>query len=621
MSNSKTGSFAAIIGALGIVYGDIGTSPLYVLKECFHHSNNIMPTESNIMGIISLILWSLFIAIVIKYITFIMKADNNGEGGPMALISLLNKNVKYKFTLTIILGLLGAALLFGDGIITPAISVLSAVEGLTFLSTKFEPFIIPITIGILAGLFLIQKYGTEKVGQLFGPVTLIWFIFIAIIAIPFIVNNPKILLSINPYYAINFFINNGFHGFIVLGSVLLCITGGEALYADMGHCGKKPITQAWYMIVYPALMLNYLGQGALLLNTPSNITNPFFSLANNNPYILYPLIIVATLATIIASQALITGVFSLTQQGINLGYLPRMNIQYTSNHNSSQIYIPLVNYFLMIGCLALVLVMKSSSNLAEAYGIAVILTMTITSILFLLVMKELWKWSPLKYIPLFSFFILFDLTFAASNFIKIFHGGYIALTIGFVIFWIMLTWKKGSIFMFLQIEQKSQSFQAFESELSKSQITTIPGTGIFMTVNKGFVPFVLLNNIKHNKVIHQNTLLLSIITEPIPVVLENDKIEITKFSSFSIVKAKFGFSEKPEINEIISLLNQQGMAINLTETSFYLGRELVQTDGGSNMTLLSKKLYSFLKTNSQSAPDYFKLPKDRTIEIGGNVSI
>lgn len=609
-----------MIGALGIVYGDIGTSPLYVLKECFHSTNNIQLNETNVIGIISLIFWSLFIAIVLKYITFIMKADNEGEGGPMALISLLNKNKKYQITTTIILGLLGAALLFGDGIITPAISVLSAVEGLSLLSPKFQQFVIPITLAILSGLFLIQKYGTEKVGAFFGPITLVWFIAIALLGIPHIINNPIILKSINPYFAYNFFQTNGTHGFVVLGSVLLCITGGEALYADMGHCGKSPITKAWYMIVYPALIINYLGQGSLLLSNPHAVHNPFFSLASSD-IILYPLIILATLATIIASQALITGIFSLTQQSINLGYLPRMNILYTSAHNSSQIYIPFINYFLMVGCLSLVLFMKTSSNLAAAYGIAVILTMTITSILFFLVMKNVWNWSNYRTIPLLVLFLSFDLAFAVSNFVKIFHGGYIALSMGLIMFWIMLTWKKGSILIYEQIQSLSQSITDF---LEKKPESThiIDSTGIFMTVNQHFVPFVLLNNIKHNKIMHKQTILLSILTANIPFMPDSEKIRITNHDNQIIcIIAKFGFSEKPEISAVMTLLEKQGITIDQDKLSFYLGRELVNTDGTAHMLNISKKLYKLLKTNSQSAPDYFKIPKDKIIEIGGNISI
>lgn len=617
-SNKSNGNLAAMIGALGIVYGDIGTSPLYVLKECFHSTNKIALNETNVIGIISLILWSLFIAIVVKYITFIMKADNEGEGGPMALISLLNKNKKYQITTTIILGLLGAALLFGDGIITPAISVLSAVEGLSLLSPKFEQFVIPITLAILSGLFLIQKFGTEKVGSFFGPITLVWFIAIALLGIPHIISNPVILKAINPYFAYNFFHSNGIHGFVVLGSVLLCITGGEALYADMGHCGKAPITKAWYLIVYPALILNYLGQGSLLLSNPHAVHNPFFNLASSN-IILYPLIILATLATIIASQALITGIFSLTQQSINLGYLPRMNILYTSEHNSSQIYIPFINNFLMAGCLSLVLFMKTSSNLAAAYGIAVILT--ITSILFFLVMKNVWNWSNYKTIPLLVLFLSFDLSFAVANFVKIFHGGYIALSMGLIMFWVMLTWKKGSILIYEQIQSLSQSLADFVSK--KPEAThIIDSTGIFMTVNQNFVPFVLLNNIKHNKIMHKQTILLSILTANIPFMPDSEKIRITNHNNQIIgVIAKFGFSEKPEISSVMALLENQGIIIDPDKLSFYLGRELVNTDGNAHMLNISKKLYKLLKTNSQSAPDYFKIPKDKIIEIGGNISI
>lgn len=607
-----------ILGALGVVYGDIGTSPLYVIKECFSPEYGLSVNLDNVLGITSLIFWSLTFVVVIKYLTFIMKADNGGEGGPIALISLITKG-KYQLNLVVMIGLLGTALLLADGMITPAISVLAAVEGLQVISPSLSKIIIPITVSILVVLFAIQKRGTDRVGRLFGPITLAWFITLFFVGLPHIFENPIVIKSLNPYYGVLFFVKNGVSSFLVLGAVVLCVTGAEALYADMGHIGKRPISYAWYLVVYPSLVVNYLGQAALILTSPNFKESPFFNMV---PGIwLYPLVGIATLATIIASQALITGTFSIIQQAIQVGFIPRLSVWYTTRDNFGQTYIPLVNKVLMIGCISLVLIMKSSSNLAGAYGIAVIMTMTITSFLFYILTKDQWKWKRHSSLAILVVFMAFDLTFFSANIIKVKHGGWITLVIGFFIYWIMISWKKGNSWVYSQIERNSISLTTLISNLGS--IHRIKGTGVFMSVNKGFVPFVLLNNVKHNKVLHEKTIILSIQTESVPEVKEQDKVLVEEFGGgiYKVV-AKFGFMEIPQVKEIVSLLNKfHNLGINFSETSFYLGREVIKADGKSSLNSISKKLYRVMKTNAQAAPEYFKIPKNRTIEIGGNVSI
>lgn len=611
-----------VLAALGVVFGDIGTSPLYALKECFSPHYGITLTEANILGICSLIFWALTLVIVGKYVSFILKADNEGEGGILSLLSLIKTEVTpWKIPLVVVMGLFGTALLYGDGIITPAISVLSAVEGLKIVAPNLDQAVVPITVAILLGLFLVQRYGTQKIGNFFGPILLVWFGSLFLMGAYWVFKNPHILISLNPYYGYQFFLNNSTAGFLVLGSVVLVVTGGEALYADLGHFGRKPITKAWFYFVYPSLVLNYLGQGSLLLTKGQEaVSNPFFKMVDG--VLLYPLLVIATLATVIASQALITGVYSLTQQAMRLGYLPRLTIKHTSRDEQGQIYIPKANIALMIGCLLLVITLKDSSSLAAAYGIAVTGTMVFTSILFFFVAKQKWKWSWYQSVPLVFSFIVLDLAFLGANLVKIAHGGWIPLVIGVIIFWVMTTWKKGRLLVFDFIKNNSEPLMEFIDSIKEDKVYRNPGTAIFMTMNKNIAPYSLVNNLKHNNVIHEKVAILTISTEKKPEVKREDKVQVEALRhNFFIIHAHYGFMEMPDVQEILRLAELQGFSTSMPETSFFLGKEFIVPTGNSSMWIVSKKLFKILNANNQSALDFFKIPQDRVIEIGGQVKI
>lgn len=611
-----------VIAALGVVFGDIGTSPLYALKECFSPHYGIGLTEGNILGICSLIFWSLTLVIVGKYISFIIKADNEGEGGILSLLSLIKTEVTpWKIPFIVVMGLFGTALLYGDGIITPAISVLSAVEGITIVAPHFNEAVVPITLAILLALFLVQKYGTQKIGYFFGPILLVWFGTLFLLGAYWVFQNPHILVSVNPYYGYKFFLENSTAGFLVLGSVVLVVTGGEALYADLGHFGRKPITKAWFYFVYPSLVLNYLGQGSLLLTKGQEVvSNPFFKMVDG--VLIYPLLVIATLATIIASQALITGVYSLTQQAMRLGYLPRLTIKHTSRDEQGQIYIPKANFALMIGCLLLVLTLKESSKLAAAYGIAVTGTMVFTTILFFFVAKQKWKWSWYQSIPLVLAFLVLDFAFLGANLVKIAHGGWIPLAISVVIFWVMTTWKKGRLLVFDFIKNNSEPLSEFVDSIKDENVYRNPGTAIFMTMNKNIAPYSLVNNLKHNNVIHEKVAILTISTEKKPEVKREDKVQVEILkNNFYIIHAHYGFMEMPDVQEILKLAAEQGFTTDMSTTSFFLGKEFIVPTGNSSMWIVSKKLFKILNANNQSALDFFKIPQDRVIEIGGQVKI
>lgn len=611
-----------VLAALGVVFGDIGTSPLYALKECFSPHYGITLTEANILGICSLIFWALTLVIVGKYVSFILKADNEGEGGILSLLSLIKTEVTpWKIPLVVVMGLFGTALLYGDGIITPAISVLSAVEGLKIVAPNLDQAVVPITVAILLGLFLVQRYGTQKIGNFFGPILLVWFGSLFLMGAYWVFKNPHILISLNPYYGYQFFLNNSTAGFLVLGSVVLVVTGGEALYADLGHFGRKPITKAWFYFVYPSLVLNYLGQGSLLLTKGQEaVSNPFFKMVDG--VLLYPLLVIATLATVIASQALITGVYSLTQQAMRLGYLPRLTIKHTSRDEQGQIYIPKANISLMIGCLLLVITLKDSSSLAAAYGIAVTGTMVFTSILFFFVAKQKWKWSWYQSVPLVFSFIVLDLAFLGANLVKIAHGGWIPLVIGVIIFWVMTTWKKGRLLVFDFIKNNSEPLMEFIDSIKEDKVYRNQGTAIFMTMNKNIAPYSLVNNLKHNNVIHEKVAILTISTEKKPEVKREDKVQVEALRhNFFIIHAHYGFMEMPDVQEILRLAELQGFSTSMPETSFFLGKEFIVPTGNSSMWVVSKKLFKILNANNQSALDFFKIPQDRVIEIGGQVKI
>lgn len=612
------------LGALGVVYGDIGTSPLYAFRESFHESHGLAVTHDNVLGILSLIFWALITLISIKYLIFVMRADNRGEGGILALTALVNRirpvarrTPRYRL---ILLGLFGTALLYGDGIITPAISVLSAVEGLEVATPTFEPYIIPLTIAILVGLFLFQSQGTERVGKVFGPATLLWFIVLAWLGIRWIVHQPQVFFAINPLYGINFFVTNGWLGFWVLGSVFLVVTGGEALYADMGHFGKAPIRWAWFAVVLPALLLNYFGQGALLLEDPHAVENPFYHMAPE--WALYPVVVLATIATVIASQALITGAFSLTRQAVQLGYLPRIEIRHTSSEEIGQIYIPGVNWVLMISCIALVLAFGSSSNLAAAYGVAVTSTMVITAILLYILEREKWGWSRPAAIAFTAFFLLIDFAFWGANIVKFTHGGWLPLVIGVVVFTSMTTWKRGRVILSERLRAGSMLFTSFTERLRTDKFAHVPGTAIFMYSDPESTPPALLHNMKHNKVLHEQVVLLSVNTEEIPRVPTKERIEVHKLENgFYRVILHYGFMEDPNVPRDLARARKLGLEYKPSETTYFLGREHLFASKTPGMAIWRENLFAAMSRNARTATDFFRLPPDRVVELGSQVEL
>ncbi len=661
-SHHKSGFFVLALGALGVVYGDIGTSPLYALKECFHGPHAVLPTQENIFGVLSLATWSLMFVVTFKYLFYIMRADNHGEGGIFSLLALVptdKKKIGDKTRKFIVFAaLMGASLLYGDGIITPAISVLSAVEGLEVATDVAKNITVPLTCFILFVLFYIQKYGTEKIGNVFGPVMVVWFSFLAILGLAEILKSPTILQAVNPIYAINFFKESGYHAFVVLGSVVLCITGGEALYADMGHFGRKPIQFSWFSFVFPALLLNYFGQGALLLNDPSTASNPFFALVPK--FFIYPAVFLATSATVIASQALISGAFSLTQQAIQMNFLPRINIIHTSGGSKGQIYIPLVNKALMVSCIAVVLVFKASSNLAAAYGLAVTANMILTSLVFYFVAVKNWGWSVIKTGILVSIFLFFDIMYFSSNMLKFWDGGWFPFTIAVIMLSLMLTWKRGREELFKQIRTMKLPFSSsnlpeykgttslnlpsnelsyFEQveQLNVADIPTeelipkilsvalmrIPGTAVFMTLATKGLPTILLHHLKHNKVIHERVIFLSISSSDVPFVKLENRIEVKKMSAgFYRVIATYGFMQTPNVSELMIRVQELHIKdLNLDETTYYLGREILVISNKTKMTNISKHVFSFISRNALSVPSYFNIPPSRVVELGMQVEL
>lgn len=611
------------LAALGIVYGDIGTSPLYALRECFYGPHAISSTDDNILGVLSLIFWSLIIVISVKYLLLVMRADNDGEGGILALMALVRpagKSNGWKYMLILTLGLFGASLLYGDGIITPAISVLSAVEGLKVATPFFEPYIIPLTVIILAVLFAVQHKGTTGVGKIFGPITLMWFLSIASLGIASILENTEVLKAINPYYAIEFFIENGFHGFVILGSVFLVVTGGEALYADMGHFGRKPIKLAWFILVLPCLLLNYFGQGALLLNDETAVLNPFYYLAPE--WALYPLVILATLAAVIASQAVISGAYSLTFQALQLGYLPRMRILHTSEEERGQIYIPQLNWILCIATIALVLGFRSSSNLAAAYGIAVTTTMVITTLLLYVAMKRLWKWNTILALIVISFFLIIDLSFWGANLLKIMQGGWVPLALGAVIYLLMNTWNSGRRNLLEKIHQQTMSLENFITEILSIRMIAIPGTAIYMSSNSKGTPPPLILNIKHNRLLHKQIIILTIKFHKIPHIRSEERIQIEQpTDGFYRVLANYGFMDITNIQQIMEMLLAQGIKLKMETTTFFLGRETLIPNPKKGLAILRDKLFILMSNNAQRATDFFNIPPNRVFEVGTQVEL
>lgn len=618
---TKKNVLALSLGALGVVYGDIGTSPLYTLKECFNTQNGIPLTPENILGVISLIFWALFIIITLKYVGIVMRADNKGEGGILALMALalnIPETSARKRYILVTMGIFGAALFYGDSIITPAISVLSAVEGLNIATPVFEPYIIPIALTVLIGLFFVQRKGTTQVGAFFGPIMLVWFATLSVLGLFNILKYPVILQAINPFYAIHFFATYQFAGFLVLGAAVLAVTGGEALYADMGHFGQRPIRLAWLGLVYPALLLNYFGQGALLITHPQSIENPFYFLAPK--WGLYPLVILSTLATIIASQAVISGAFSLTRQAVQLGYCPRLPIYHTSNEEIGQIYVPWVNWLLLGAIIVLVLAFKSSSNLAGAYGIAVTGTMVITTILTWIVARHLWKWSRLTSNLLIGILLLVDCAFFGSNLFKLLEGGWFPVLIACGAFTFMSTWKRGREVLFERLTEGMLSVDAFLTSIERHPPVKVSGTAIFLTASQDGVPYALLHNLKHNKVLHERVVFMTIYMEEIPFISEKERIQIETLTQQVIrIKARYGFMEEPNIPVLLESCQDFGIPFNLMETSFFLNRETLIPVMKPEMTRWREKLFVAMSKNAMSATEFFKIPTNRVVELGTQI--
>jgi KUP system potassium uptake protein len=611
--------------ALGVVYGDIGTSPLYALRECFKPEYHVQPTPANVYGVLSLVVWALILVVSVKYLVFILRADNRGEGGVLALLALIlqqqrrdaDRNIRQTI---IVLGLIGAALLYGDGIITPAISVLGAMEGLEVITPKLSVVVVPLTVVILLTLFLVQKKGTHKVGRVFGPVMLVWFFSIGALGIYEVAMAPEILAAVNPWYGIQFFLTHGTQAFVLLGAVVLVVTGGEALYADMGHFGKRPIRRAWFYFVLPALLLNYFGQGALILRHPAGADNPFFMLAPR--ILLYPLVALATMAAIIASQALISGAFSLTQQAVQLGYSPRVNIVHTSKTEAGQIYIPEVNNALMIGCLLVVLGFRSSGALGAAYGIAVTGTMAITTILFYLLARSRWNWSLPPAISFAVFFLIIDLAFFGSNALKILHGGWVPIIVGAALFTLMTTWYQGRRIVLKLLVRASLPIDMLLNSVAENKPVRVPGTAVFLTSDPEGAPLVLLHHLKHNKVLHEQVVLLSVLNASVPEIPESERIlAVPLREGFWRVKARYGFMETPNVPDILARCGDAGIRSERLHTTYYLGRERLIPNPHSKARLASwrKKLFIFMSRNSRSATEFFGIPSNRVVELGAQL--
>ena len=613
------------IGALGIVYGDIGTSPLYALKECFAKvDGKVAPhamavSHDSVLGILSLVFWALTLVIAVKYLGFITKADNKGEGGMFALLALLPDRQRKSTAVAVMAGLFGASLLYGEGIITPGVSVLSAVEGLGVATHELDNFIVPITLVILVGLFLVQRRGTAGIGKVFGPVMLLWFVVIAALGVRSIITYPEVLHAVSPYWAFQLFHHNPLHAFVVLGSVVLCITGGEALYADMGHFGVKSIRVSWFAMVFPALLLNYFGQGAFLLAN-GWVENPFYEIVPRP--VLYPMVALATAATVIASQALISGAFSLTRQAVQLGYMPRVTVVHTSAQNAGQIYVPEVNYALMVACLALVVIFKKSSALTAAYGIAVTGAMSITSVVFFFVATRNWKWPLWKALPLVLLFLALDVPFFAANTLKFFDGGWVPTVIGVSMFALMTTWKRGRAELAGRFGVSLMPLSALLEDLEATKPHRVRGTAVFMSGNSDGTPPVLLHHLKHNQVLHRQVVLLSIVPKDVPTVPKEEQMEVQeKGNGFFRIIWNSGFMETPNVPQILLRARAEGLVCEPSTTSYFLGRETLLTSGKSTMMLWRKLLFAFVSRNALSATSYFGLPPGRVVELGMQVDL
>lgn len=612
------------LAALGVIYGDIGTSPLYTIKECFSGTHGVAAEPANILGILSLVFWALMVVVSLKYVIFVLRADNKGEGGTFSLLATLRRSVDNKnrwWTIFVVLTATGASLLYGDGVITPAISVLSAIEGLNMATDAAAHYVVPLTCLILVILFLVQRHGTAVIGKVFGPIMILWFGTIGVLGLQAILQQPAILAALNPWYAVNYFAVNHFHGLISLASVVLCITGCEALYADMGHFGRLPIRLTWYGVVLPGLVLNYFGQGALLITNPEIVNvNPFYALAPKS--LLYPLVALATVSAIIASQAMISGVYSLTQQAIQLGFTPRMRIVHTSEKAKGQIYIPTVNWMVMIACLTLVLVFKESTRLAAAYGFAVTATMTITSFMYFHITRLKWNWPLWQSIALVGLFLLFDGSFLGATLLKIVDGGWITVCIAAIILVSMITWRDGRAILAKHYQAMRMPADVFLKDIAEYSPQRTTGTAVFMSITPEGIPHTLLHHLKHNEALHERVLLLSILSAETPTVSPDDRVLLADLGQgFYRIKAYYGFMETPNMSEIQELVGKKGVAIDVYTTSFFLGRETLFATGPAPMAQWRKRLFIYMARNAWNATSFFKLPPDRVVELGNQVEL
>ena len=628
LSGPRSRLLPLTLTALGVVYGDIGTSPLYAMRECFFGSHPVPPTHENVLGVLSLIIYALVLVISVKYVGIVMRADNQGEGGILALTALVpglgsGRGVSTRLAegrpILIALGIFGTALLYGDGMITPAISVLSAVEGLEVITPLFRPYIVPLTVMILLGLFVIQRYGTHRVGALFGPIVIVWFATIAALGIAWVVREPVVLGAFDPRHALTFFGSNGLTGFAVLGAVFLVVTGGEALYADMGHFGKEPIRLAWFALVLPALVLNYLGQGALLL-IDSKATHPFFQLAPT--WALLPLVAIATVAAIIASQALISGAFSITRQAMQLGLAPRLDVEHTSAHEIGQIYVPQVNWALMFACVFIVIGFGSSSNLAAAYGIAVTLTMVITVCLLYVVMTDRWNWPKPAAVSVMALFLVIDLAFFGANALKVLQGGWVTLAVAIAIFTLMTTWKTGRRLVAERLTARAIPLEEFMATVEAIQPVRVPGTAVFMTAQPTGTPPALAHNLRYNKVLHENVVVLTVATAQVPHVPFGERVSVQPLGhSLFNVRVQYGFMEDPNVPQALMQAHQQGLHIDLDDTTYFLGRETIIVTAKQGMAVWREKLFVVMARNAVRATAFFRLPPERVVELGVQVEM
>jgi KUP system potassium uptake protein len=624
--SGKAGSnrlFALTLTALGVVYGDIGTSPLYTIRVCFYGPYGVPVTEENVLGVLSLIVYALVIVISIKYIAIVMRADNQGEGGILALTALLPPRRTSKgghLALLVGLGIFGAALLYGDGMITPAISVLGAVEGLQVATPLFEPYVVPISVAILVLLFVFQQYGTHRVGRLFGPIIIIWFFTIAALGAVWIARDPRVLGAVNPVHALRYFEGHGIPGVAVLGAVFLAVTGGEALYADMGHFGKTPIRLAWFSLVLPALLLNYLGQGALLLIDGNAARQPFFLLAPS--WALFPLVGIATLAAIIASQALISGVFSLTQQAIQLGYAPRLDIEHTSSLEAGQIYVPQANWGLMVATIVIVIGFGSSDSLAAAYGIAVTMTMIITAILLHVIAIERWRWPKPAVYAMTALFLSVDFTFFGANLLKVAQGGWVPILVGASVFTLMTTWKTGRRIVAERLTARAIPIDHFMSVIVASPPIRVPGTAVFMTAQPRGTPPALAHNLRHNKVMHEHVVILTVTTAPVPHVTPEEQITVDNLGhGVYTMRLVYGFMQDPNVPDALRAAQSRGLDIDADDVTYFLGRETILVTHRRGMAIWREKLFVLMTRNAVRATAFFRLPPERVVELGVQVEI